>query len=467
MKCPIHPKPVKNKASLLTMFFKKRRSWLDALYERSYAMKMGEVGLPGQRLYMINQTDLVRRVLVSDAKKFPKHRILHEILEPLLGESIFTTNGRQWEKQRDMLEPSFKFTRIQHVFGLMQAATQEMEERLSRHADGMDFDIDPEMTFVTADIIFRTIMSARLDSDEGKKILEAFTIYQEDSPKLTIKKLFNLPRWAQELGNKRKREKAADAIRRAIAEIIKPRYDRAQAHLALPVELRPASESADILSSLLQATDEDTGRPFTFEEIVNQVCMLFLAGHETSASALTWSLYLLALHPEIQEKAYQEIIGAVGEGPITPENLRRLEMIRDIFREALRLYPPVGFFMRENLEKERMRDKELPPHSVVVISPWLIHRHSDYWDDPHAFNPCRFSDDQHKAPLRDIYLPFGMGPRICIGAAFAQQEAALILATILRAYRLELAPGFIPQPVGRLTIRSENGMRIRIERRAR
>lgn len=466
MTCPVHPRPVKSKASLVTMFFKKRRSWLDALYERSYSMKMGEVRLPRHRLYMVNQSDLVRRILVGEARKFPKHRILHEILEPLLGESIFTTNGRQWEKQRDMLEPSFKFTRIQHVFALMQAAVAEMEARIAPHANGMDYDIDPEMTFVTADIIFRTIMSVQLNTVQGKDILEAFNEYQEDSPKLTVMKLFNLPNWMQRLGRERKRKRAAGIIRAAIADIIRPRYQEAKSWRGMTEDKRPPTMQQDILASLLEAVDEDTGQPFSFEEIVDQVSMLFLAGHETSASALTWSFYLLALRPDIQDAAYREIAAVMGDAPIEADSLRKFELVRDIFREALRLYPPVGFFMRENLEAEQMRDKHLPPRSVIIVSPWLIHRHSDYWDNPHDFDPCRFAQDRQKAPLRDIYLPFGMGPRICIGAAFAQQEAALILATLIRKYRFEMVPGFAPEPVGRLTIRSENGMKLRLIKRS-
>ncbi|MDX1267260.1 MAG: cytochrome P450, partial [Oceanisphaera sp.] len=142
------------------------------------------------------------------------------------------------------------------------------------------------------------------------------------------------------------------------------------------------------------------------------------------------------------------------------EALRKMVLVRDSFREALRLYPPVGFLSRECIHATEMRDKKMPAGSSVMISPWLIHRHQDFWDNPHGFDPGRFTSKNLKTPLSKSYLPFGAGPRVCIGAAFAQQEASLILATLLKDYRFTLAEGFVPEPVGRLTIRSQNGIQL-------
>ncbi|WP_375055674.1 cytochrome P450 [Zobellella sp. DQSA1] len=466
MSCPVFPKPAKSKASLWKVFFKKRRSWLDALYERSYGMKMGEFNLPGLRLYMINQPELVRRVMVQDVGQFPKHQMLGDILEPLLGESIFTTNGQQWQKQRDMLDPAFKHARVQQVFGLMQDAVADMSQRLAEQEQHLEQDIDPEMTYVTADIIFRTIMSTRLEPEQANRILEAFVRFQAESPKLALMKMFKMPSWIQRGASERKRLHAAREIRTSIEDIVRPRYQQAEAARAGCPQSRAALEQQqDILSSLLLAVDENSGQPFSFSEIVDQISMLFLAGHETSASALTWSLYLLALYPEIQEQAHQEVCSTLQAQPISVEAVKKMILVRDIFREALRLYPPVGFLTRECTHATEMRDKKMAKGASVVISPWLIHRHQEFWDNPHGFDPYRFSNNNLKTPLSKSYLPFGAGPRVCIGAAFAQQEASLILATILRDYRFTLAPGFVPQPVGRLTIRSENGMKLILERR--
>ncbi|WP_436883459.1 cytochrome P450 [Enterobacter asburiae] len=458
MTCPVFPKPAKSKASLLKVFFKKRHSWLDALYERSYLMKMGEYTMPGLRLYMINQPELVRRVLVQDVASFPKSRMLADILEPLLGESIFTTNGEQWQKQRDMLNPSFKHAQVQKVFKLMQNAVNEMSVRLPSHTTTVD--IDPTMTYVTADIIFRTIMSTPLTSMQAKHIVKAFVRFQAESPKAALFKMFKLPTVLR-TGSERKRLRAATEIRQSIEGIVYPRYQQAEAaRQGCPKSHVKLLENKDILSSILLSTDENTGQPFTFSEIVDQVSMLFLAGHETSASALIWSLYLLALYPDIQEQASREVGQVLAEQPMSVEAIRKMVLVRDCFREALRLYPPVGFLSRECAHNTEMRNKKLSKGSSVVISPWLIHRHQEFWDNPNGFDPFRFTSRTLKTPLSKSYLPFGAGPRGCIGAAFAQQEASLVLATLLQKYHFTLAPGFVPEPVGRLTIRSENGMHL-------
>jgi len=191
--------------------------------------------------------------------------------------------------------------------------------------------------------------------------------------------------------------------------------------------------------------------------------MLFLAGHETTASSMTWTLYLLALYPEIQEKAYKEVSKYCKEDEFTIENTKKLEYITKIFKESLRLYPPVSFYPRITVEETTIRDKKLKKGAAVVISPWLMHRNERYWEDPHMFNPNRFDDPDniHKY----TYFPFSLGQRTCIGLSFAMQESTLLLASILREYKLELKENFVPNIAGRLTTRSLNGMPIKLIRR--
>lgn len=455
MTCPVRPQPLKNKAGIWKLFFKKHRSWMDGLYERSYSMKMGEVRLPGAHLYMVNQPDLVRRVMVDEFAEFPKHTMMGDILEPLLGESIFTTNGALWKKQREMLNPAFEMARVQHVFSLMQDAAAAMEERLKNHTAGKPVDMDYEMTYVTADIIFRTILSVSIEGDDARRIFEAFIRFQKDSPKTALFHMFNLPRWWPSYrAGERRRAVSGQEIRDVLERLIRPRFDAVRAGLP--------DEKNDILSSLLVAIDTDTGVPFTFNEIVDQIAMLFLAGHETSASALTWSLYLLSTHPDVQSQAAEEAQDVLSKQPVSVSSIRSMPLVRDVFREALRLYPPVGFFARECAHATTMRDKNMAKNSVVVIAPWLIHRHKEHWVRPDDFDPSRFTGKKEGAAIRHSFLPFGMGPRVCIGTAFAMQEAVLILATILNKYDVRPVPGFEPKPVGRITIRSENGMLLRL-----
>ena len=456
MNCPVYPPPLKKKSSLFGIFFKWRHSWLHVLYERSYRMKMGHWKLPGHEVFMPNQPALVREVLVENVAQFPKHRMMGEVLEPLLGESIFTTNGRQWQKQRQMLEPSFELVRMQHVLGLMQAAVAAQQQRLAAQA-GTVVDIDAEMTLATADIIFRTILSVPLESAEAQPIFEAFVEFQAVAPTVAVERMFRWPRWLASRAARKRHLASGAVIRKALEAIIRPRFEAARAGAA--------GGEQDILGSILQAVDEDSGAPFALGEVVDQVAMLFLAGHETSASALTWTCYLLTLDEKVQAAAHAEVLEICGQRPIGSAEIKALHGVRNLFREALRLYPPVGFFARECAHAGEMRGKTMPAGSSVLVSPWLIHRHRDYWDKPDDFDPSRF-ERERMAPLRDAFLPFGMGPRVCIGVAFAIQEAVLILASLLRSYRLVAVPGFVPQPIGRITIRSANGMQVMLEPRS-
>ncbi|EAC1349025.1 cytochrome P450 [Campylobacter jejuni] len=448
--CPFFPKPYKNKASTLLTFLLKRRSWLDGLYERSYKMQTGYVKMPNFDLCVINDTKEVKRMMVDEVREFPKSAFLHELLSPLLGESIFTTNGEVWKKQRELLRPSFEMTRINKVFNLMSEAVADMMDRFSKYPNHAVIEVDEAMTFITADVIFRTIMSSKLDEGKGKKILNAFVTFQEQSVHTAMRRMFRFPKWLSYVLGDRKRTKAGDVIRQVLSDIIKPRYDMAD-----------NAEFEDILGSLLLVVDADTNKRFSFEEILDQVAMLFLAGHETTASSLTWTLYLLSLYPKEQEKAYEEITQVLQGGAIEISHLRQFKYLTNIFKESLRLYPPVGFFAREAKKDTQVRDKLIKKGSGVVIAPWLIHRHEEFWTNPHGFNPSRFEGEYKK----DAYLPFGVGERICIGQGFAMQEAILILANILKTYKLELEEGFVPDVVGRLTVRSANGMRIKFSKR--
>ncbi|EMZ6568181.1 TPA: cytochrome P450 [Campylobacter jejuni] len=448
--CPFFPKPYKNKASTLLTFLLKRRSWLDGLYERSYKMQTGYVKMPNFDLYVINDTKEVKRMMVDEVREFPKSAFLHELLSPLLGESIFTTNGEVWKKQRELLRPSFEMTRINKVFNLMSEAVADMMDRFSKYPNHAIIEVDEAMTFITADVIFRTIMSSKLNEEKGKKILNAFVTFQEQSVHTAMRRMFRFPKWLSYVLGDRKRAKAGDVIRQVLSDIIKPRYDMAD-----------NAEFEDILGSLLLVVDADTNKRFSFEEILDQVAMLFLAGHETTASSLTWTLYLLSLYPKEQEKAYEEITQVLQGGAIEISHLRQFKYLINIFKESLRLYPPVGFFAREAKKDTQVRDKLIKKGSGVVIAPWLIHRHEEFWTNPHGFNPSRFEGEYKK----DAYLPFGVGERICIGQGFAMQEAILILANILKTYKLELEEGFVPDVVGRLTVRSANGMRIKFSKR--
>lgn len=415
---------------------------------------MGEVHLPGVDLYMVNDPVQVRRVMTEDVAQFPKSAHMADALRPLLGESIFTTNGDTWKRHRDMMQPAFAQARLEAAFPVMAAAAADLVLRLQQEsAAGTECDIEIEMTHVTADIIFRTIFSEPLAGPDAHRVFSAFAKFQALAPKLMLPALFGV-RWLAWPWNVARSNRAAREIRQLLEQLVRPRHTAWQRGDDLGKN--------DILSAFLAARDATTGKPFSLTELVDQVAMLFLAGHETSASALTWSAYLLAMAPDVQQRAFEELSGVIGQRAPQQADMKQLTLTRNVFRETLRLFPPVGFIAREAAQTCPMRDKVVPKGASVVISPWLIHRHRERWHDPDAFNPDRFDDADSRESIRSAYLPFGMGPRVCMGAAFALQEATLILTSVLRAFRIEPVANHTPMPVGRLTIRSDNGVRVRL-----
>ncbi|CAN5218078.1 cytochrome P450 [soil metagenome] len=460
---PPYPKPMPNHGKWLNLltrpakFLRSRRCSLSQLTDASYSMQMGEVRLPMKRLYIANQPELVQRILVDDAPHFPKSGIIADMLELLMGDSIFVSNGEVWKRQRRMMDPAFEQARIKVVFDLMMEAVDALTARLDALPNASACAIDVEMTHVTADIIFRTIFSHPIAAHEAHLIYEAFIRFQETAFTHGMTRTMGFPSLFTYFRQRRAKTAAAE-IRGVLDPIIKTRFD--SFHKGEP------QTHQDILQTLISVKDSVTGTHFDFRELCEQVAMLFLAGHETSASSLSWALYLLSEYPGIQERAHQEAVSVVGEGRPKFSHVKRLGLIRNIFAEALRLYPPVAFLPRTAAVPVCMRDKEIKAGAMISISPWLLHRHRRHWKEPDSFDPDRFDRDDTVTAQRQAYLPFSKGPRVCLGASFALQEAALILVTLVKRYRLDPVPGFAPKPIGRLTVRSENGIRLIVTRRS-
>lgn len=453
--CPDYPTPRKNKASKLLMFFSARRSWLNGLYERSYSMRMGEIHLPGLNLYMVNEPELVSRVL-TDQLAFPKNILMGDALRPLLGDSVLTTSGQQWARQRNLMESAFANARLAVAFPSMRDAAKAMLLRLEKLADTAEHDIEIEMTHVTADIIFRTLFSSPLEGPDAERVFASFAQFQALAPKLLLPSIYGL-RWLVWPWDVWRSRKAAREIRNLLTLFIKPRFE---AH-----QTGTGQRHTDILDALLHAGSSGGYEPFNFTELVDQVAVLFLAGHETSASALTWALYLIAQSPEIQDRMHAEAMTLGTDVQVSLPDLKQLKLTRNVFRETLRLFPPVGFIARQAASSCPMRDKMIEKEASIIVSPWLIHRHRGLWKHPDAFDPDRFNDEESRVSIQKAYLPFGMGPRVCVGATFAMHEAVLLLSSLVRNYKFNAVPGHIPEPVGRLTIRSGNGVRLTLHRR--
>jgi cytochrome P450 len=447
---PPYPQPPKSKAGLVKRFLRGWHSWIHVLFDKSYTMKMGEIRTPGRTMYIANELSLVDQIL-RGGTAYPKHSELVRNLDPLIGNSVFSANGEDWESQRAMVNPAFAHTALGRSMPLMVAAADDLVARLDAADRARPVDIDPMMTHVAADIIFRTLFSQTLDEARSNVIHTAFGKFQRLAHSASMLRLYGIPAgWFE----KRSRGPARD-IHNVFRPIVEARYEGYHA--------RGDTQTRDILQSLIEVKHPDTGVHFTCEQVMEQVSTIFLAGHETSASTMTWALYMLAECSHIQDRVRAEVTGVAGDVPMTAAMLKDMSQLRNIFKETLRLYPPVSFLPREVTCPMPMRDKQLEKGAMLVVAPWLTQRNKDNWACPHAFDPDRFDDPANAEMAKQAWFPFGRGPRVCVGAGFAQQEVMTVIASVVRRYRLTVPTGFKPEPISRLTIRPRTGMPLRFD----
>jgi cytochrome P450 len=427
-----------------------RADILSAQPARLYRAWMAEFRTPFFRSYLINQPELVTRVLKERPDDFPKSTRVNEGLRPLLGNSVFVTNGETWKRQRRIIDPAFEGGRLRETFPAMWDAAEACAARLAG-STGQEIEIEEETSHAAADVIFRTLFSLPIEHHLARDVFEEFRTYQRSQPILNLAALVPLPRWVPRVFRKETTRSAA-RIRRLITDLTRMRAD----------QITDGSAPDDLATKIMRTFDPDTRQRFTTEEMVDQVAIFFLAGHETSASTLAWSLYLMALFPEWQEKLAHEaqILDRCDFAVMS-----KLRLSRDVFRETLRLYPPVPMMVRENTCPEVMRGREVRKGSQFVISPWHLHRHTRLWDNPDGFDPARWHTENGKACQRDAFIPFSAGSRVCPGAGFAMIEGPLILSRILRDYQITAGP--VPVPVAHLTVRAKDGIRLTLTRRER
>ncbi|MEO1492862.1 MAG: cytochrome P450 [Pseudomonadota bacterium] len=448
LKTPPMPPERPEKLAFWRTWLRARRNIFAALPRKLYRAWLTEVRTPWFSSYMPNQPDLVRRVLIERPDDFPKSVIVQRTIGDLLGQSVFVTNGETWKRQRRIIDPSFEGGRLRETFGPMLDAGEAMAARLEPLATGAPLEIEFEASHVAADVIFRTLFTQSITSATARQVFEAFRRYQLSAPMLSPADLMNWPDWIPRLGPRRwRRGRAAREIRRLLRAFVTERQR----------EIAAGTAPNDLATAIMTTSDPVTGDRFTDAEMADQMAIFFLAGHETSASALAWSLYLLAMEPAVQDRVAAEA-AAVFVGRPAFSDLRRLGITRDVFREALRLYPPVPMMIREATCPEAMRDKSIAPGSPIILSPWHLGRHERLWDCPHQFDPDRWKTEAGKQSARDAWIPFSTGPRVCTGAAFGMQEGVLILGLLAARFRFDLVAERVPVPMAHLTVRSANGI---------
>ncbi len=396
-----------------------------------------------QHVHLLNHPDHVAHVLLRNHHNFDKNTRSAAAIRKGTGVSLLTSNGEVWQRQRRQAQPFFHRRNICGFAEDMTTATSAMLERWRAHAaSGQALDVASEMMRLTYGIVGKTIFNADVGPDaeaveRAMPIVLAHTFGR-------LERLINLPDWVPTPRNLRY-QKAVRDIDDVVFRII-DEHRRAE---------KASGPGRDMLAMLLRIQDQETGESLTDAQLRNATLTLLLAGHETTANALTWVFYLVSQHPAVASELRDEVRSVLGDRPPTLDDLPRLHYTKMVIKEALRLYPPIWIIERRVIADDAVGGYHLPAGSAVVIAPYVLHRHPDFWDQPETFNPGRFAHYAQAA-----YIPFGAGPRYCIGSEFAMMEAQLITAMVAQSFRLELAPGHRVELWPNITLRTRHGLRM-------
>lgn len=446
---PPHPQPRSPVVALLRALLQGEGDLLGLLPAEAYRMPIGPLGYSRRSIVLVNEPRLVREVLVDAQGIFPKSDLMVNALEPLIGDSIFVSSGATWKRQRGMMDPALTLMRVNRAFASMEAGAAEYEATLHRQAaSGELFSLDLAMSHLTADIICRSVFSTGLRSSVAHEVFDAFTFFERSVAQVEIRRLIMDRAWTR-IPQRQAVLDSCALIRRCLGDL-------------LDTHLDGQAQRFDDIASAVVAAQDGAGKAFTREELIDQLGVLFLAGHETSASALTWVFYLLATRPALVARLRAEVAQLCGDGPITFEHTKRLAFTRNIFRETLRLYPPITFLPRVALQAARIGDHAVKRGALVMVAPWLLHRHRLYWRDPNVFDPDRFTPEREGELTPGAYIPFGIGPRICAGAAFATVEATLLIARLFRHFDFHVEDPAAVRPAARLTTRPARQVMCRV-----
>jgi cytochrome P450 len=398
-----------------------------------------------KKVILLNHPDLIETVLVTESRNFIKHYVTR-LLRPTLGNGLLMSEGDFWLRQRRLMQPAFHKSRIAAYGDIMVAYTRRL---LDRWQDGATLDMHKEMMRLTLEIVAKALFDADV-AGKASDVGEALEVAMANFIR-RWKSLYPMPAWVPTPGNLRTRR----AVRR-LDEII---YGFIRERRA------SGAERGDLLSILLHARDEDDGSRMTDRQLRDEAMTLFLAGHETTANALSWTWYLLAEHPEAEARLLAELEAVLGGRAPTVADLPRLRYTEMVVTESMRVYPPVYAFGREAVQPCMLGGYDIPAGMTVFMSQWLMHRDPRYFDRPEEFRPERWADGLARRLPKFAYFPFGGGPRLCIGNTFAMMEAVLLLATMVPRFRFRLAPGHPVVPLTTVTLRPAHGLLGVIEKR--
>lgn len=406
---------------------------------------------PFSNAWMISDPAGLKRVLLDNVANYPKTDLEQRFFRALFGDGLLSAEPEKWRAHRRLMAPSFNLHSVAGYIPAMVDCSVEMADAWTAQPEGSEIDVSNEMTNVTLQIICR----AMFGSDGGEMAtVTGSSLARGADEAFNFGILDILP----VIGPPRVRKKE-----RMMGELFAP-LDGAIARL---IEARKADPGkTDLLGRLVAALDEETGAKLSPAEVRDEVLTIFVAGHETTASAMTFAFYVLSQRPDWERKLHAELAEVLGGRAPTEADLPKLGLTRRVIEETMRLYPPApGLSARVAKQADEVAGVKIPKGGNVIISPWVLHRHRALWDNPEHFDPDRFLPERSAGRHRFAYLPFGGGPRVCIGQAMAMTEATLILATVAQRFRLHLKPGHEVAIQNRVTIRPRDGLPMRVERR--
>ncbi len=396
-------------------------------------------------IVFVTSADGVERVLQENGRHYSKQTPGFAAVREFLGDGLLTSEGDFWLRQRRLAQPAFHRQRLAGFAELMVKAAQDTA---AEWASAKEVDVLDSMMRLALTVVSGSLFGQDLKAD-ARKISDALEVaLHEAQQRITGLKIPKVIPTPSNLRMRRSVEALDEVCHRLIAE---RRKDGTTRH--------------DLLAMLMEAVDEDTGERMSDGQLRDEVMTLLLAGHETSANALTWLFALLSRHPEVRTRLEAEIAAVLGSRDPQVEDFPKLTYLRQVIDETLRLYPPAWAFSRRALEEDEVDGYRIPAGQIVFMSPFITHRNPKLWDNPEGFDPERFSPERAKGRPRFAYFPFGGGPRQCIGNMFALMEITFAVAVLLRRFRLDLLPGQVLQTDASITLRPKNGLRMRVQPR--
>ncbi len=435
--------------SLLNLASPQRLVWLQALTD-----KYGDVAkfrLLKREVYLVNHPDLVRELLVQKVDNYTKRTVAFSIVKKVLGESTFTATGDVWKRKRKLVQPSFHKNRISNLGEIMTEAIEDMLNDWELICDKKGtVEVTDAMMRLTLTVVVKALFSTALSKEEVQTVADVFTPLLDET---NFRASFPIRMLHQFRAKKNAAyEKNIADLNEIIFRIIRERRTSTKSH-------------NDLLQMLMEAQDEETGELLNDEELRDEVMTVFIAGHETTANAMSWLWAILSQQPDIREKVELEVDEVLGKKKPTAADFPNLSYSLKVFKETLRLYPPVPILPRRIEADDVLGNYKVKGGGEVFFSAYLLHRHPDFWENPETFDPNRFERETERKQHPFAYLPFGGGPRICLGNSFAMMEAVFIVAMTTQRFRLNLVSDKPIVPLISLTTRPKGGVQVRLERR--